>query len=162
MAQERTESPVRLGLYGCGNRTRALLDSLYGEGVYQVVAAYDIRPEAISSAAERYGGRACADPGELVASAQVDAFLISLDPFAHPAAFEQTVEAGKPIFIEKPIALKAGDAYRMMRLAQEKRVPVQVGFMRRYLPEQVAARTFMAENPPGRLFGVRCNWYHPG
>jgi len=55
---------VRLGLYGYGNRTRALLDSLYGEDEYQVVAAYDICNEA-------------------------DVFLISLDPFAHYDAFNE-------------------------------------------------------------------------
>jgi predicted dehydrogenase len=154
--------PVNLGLYGCGNRTRALLDSLYGEREYQVVAAYDLRPEAVESAVARYGGMACASAEVLIGCEDVDAFLISLDPFAHPQAFHETVEAGKPTFIEKPIAMTAGEAFRMMEKAAEKQVQVQVGFMRRFLPEQIAAHRFIAENPPGRLFGIRCSWLHAG
>jgi len=153
---------VALGLYGCGNRTRALLDSLQGEDRYEVVAAYDIREESLQEVCAKYGGTACASPDELVACPAVDAFLISLDPLVHPEAFFRTVEAGKPIFIEKPIALSAEVAHRMMIAAQEKRVPVQVGFMRRFLPAHVAARQFIAEHDVGRLFSVVCSWHHPG
>jgi len=153
---------VRLGLYGCGNRTRALLDSLYGEDEYRVVAAYDIVGEAVETVVERYGGRACASEEELLGCEETDAFIISLDPFAHPEAFDKTVERGKPIFIEKPIALTAERAYRMMKSAREKNVPVHVGFVHRYYEHHEAARKFLAENPPGHLLAVTCNWYHAG
>ena len=153
---------LRLGLYGCGNRTRALLDSLYGEGEYRVVAAYDIVPGAVKTLVERYGGTACASEDELLGCEEADAFLISLDPFAHPDAFDKTLERGKPIFIEKPIALTAERAYRMMTSAREKNVPVHVGFLHRYYEHHKAARKFLHENPPGRLFSVTCNWHHPG
>ena len=154
--------PVRLGLYGCGNRTRALLDTLYGEDEYTVVGAFDIRPDAVQSVCERYGGRACRSADELLDLDEPDAWLISLDPLAHPDAFDQTVETGKPIFIEKPIAMTAERAFRMMRRAQDKSVPVHVGFMRRYLPQHKAARRFLAENDTGRMFSVTCTWHHAG
>ena len=157
-----THRAIRLGLYGCGNRTRALLDSVYGENEYEVVAAHDIREEAIGEVCERYGGKGCQTVDELLDCGEVDAFMISLDPLAHPAAFFRTVQIGKPIFIEKPIALTALEAYRMMKEAEEREVPVQVGFMRRYVPKHVIAREFLAEHDVGRLFSVTCNWYHAG
>lgn len=153
---------VKLGLYGCGNRTRALLDTLYGEDEYEVVALFDLRRESMQAVADKYGGKQCNTAGELVASREVDAFIISLDPFAHPDAFDQTLEAGKPIFIEKPMAMSAERAYRMMRKAQAKKVPVHVGLMHRYRPAQIAARQYIAANPPGRMFGIAYNWFHPG
>ena len=157
-----SSKPVRLGLYGCGNRTRALLDSVYGEDEYTVVAAYDIRPDAVQNVCERYGGVACASADELLDVTEADAWLISLDPLAHPDAFDQTVEKGKPIFIEKPIAMSAERAFRMMQKAEQCGVPVQVGFMRRYLPKHKAARRFLSENDTGRLFSVTCTWHHAG
>jgi len=153
---------VRLGLYGCGNRTQALLNSLLKDNLYEVTAAYDLLPEKVRAVAERFGGCPCAQSRDLVERRDVDAFVISLDPFAHAAAFFETLEARKPIFIEKPIAMTAREARAMMVKAAEYKVPVQVGFMRRFLPEQVAAHRFLAENPPGRLFGVRCTWIHAG
>ncbi len=153
---------VRLGLYGCGNRTRQLLDSVYGEGLYEVAASFDINAQKVKDVTERYGGKGCSSAEELIKTKGIDAFIISLDPFAHPDAFDKTIEAGKPIFIEKPIAMSAERAYRMLEKAREKNVPVQVGLMRRYLPEQRAARQFVRENPPGRLLGVNCTWLHAG
>ena len=153
---------VKLGLYGCGNRTQALLDSIANEGEYEVAALFDLRAESMRSAQERYGGEICDSPDKLVAHPGVEAFMISLDPFAHPKAFFETVEAGKPIFIEKPVAMTSAEAFKMMRKAREKNVQVHVGFMRRYLPGQQAARKFLAENDPGKLFSLSCFWFHAG
>ena len=155
-------SVIRLGLYGCGRRTRALLDSLRADKLYEVVAAYDIRQETATELVEVYGGEVCTSSADLVAASAVDAFVISLDPFAHPAAFHETLPAGKPIFIEKPVALEAAEARRMRDAAAAAGGPVHVGFMRRYLPKHVAARAFIAANPPGRIFSVNCRWFHPG
>ena len=150
---------VRLGLYGCGNRTRALLDSLYGENEYQVVAAYDIRKEAIKEVCERYGGKLCKSAEELLSCKEAEAFIISLDPFAHPDAFDKAVEVSKPIFLEKPIASTAERAYRMMKKAQEKKVPVHIGLVHRYTASIKAVRRFIKENNPGRIFSIAFNWF---
>ncbi len=117
----RQKSKVKLGLYGCGNRTRALLDSLFMDEQYEVVAAYDMIKETAESTCAKYGGLACKNTEQLIGHPSVEAFLISLAPFAHPAAFHKTLEAGKPIFIEKPIAMTAIEAYRMMVAAEQRK-----------------------------------------
>ena len=53
------DSPVKLGLYGCGNRTRALLDAVRLDNVCQVVAAYDLASAAVDAVTQEYGGTAC-------------------------------------------------------------------------------------------------------
>jgi len=153
---------VRLGLYGCGNRTQALLDSLICDEEFDVVAGFDVREDTVREVCERYGGKACASADELVSTRDVDAFVISLTPFAHPEAFYKTAEAGKPIFLEKPVAVTAEEAHWMMKTAEERKVPVQVGLMRRYMPSHVFARKFLAENDPGHLFSVSCRWTMAG
>ena len=153
---------VKLGLYGCGSRTRALLDSVFFDEEYEVAAAYDLRKEAAESACGKYGGEVCGTAERLVGHPGVEAFIISLDPFAHPAAFYQAIEAGKPIFIEKPIAMTAGEAWEMAKLAEARKVPVNVGLMRRHEKAHVAARRFLAENDPGALLSVNCRWFHAG
>lgn len=152
------EQVVKLGLYGCGSRTRGILNSLYGENEYEVVSAYDIREEATESAVERFGGKVCSSSEELISHDGIDAFIISLDPFAHPEALDSTLEAGKPIYLEKPIAPTAERAYRMMQAANEKKVPVHVGLIHRYTQSIRSLRKFMAENDPGRIFNVYYDW----
>ncbi|MHC4872856.1 MAG: Gfo/Idh/MocA family protein [Planctomycetota bacterium] len=157
-----TTDAIKLGLYGCGNRTRALLDAAEGEENYEVAACYDIVKAAAEDLCSKYGGKVCETSADLVACEEVDAFLISLDPFAHPKAFYETLEAGKPIFIEKPIAMEADEAYKMMMAAEEKGVNVQVGFMRRYNPGVQAALEYIKENDPGEIFSVNGRWFHAG
>jgi predicted dehydrogenase len=125
---------VKLGLYGCCNRTRGLLESLEGEGAYEVVSAHDQREDTANSLCERFGGHACRSADEMLETKGLDAVMISLDPFAHAEAFFKTLEIGKPIFLEKPIAATARDAFRMMQAARRKKVPVHVGLIHRYYP----------------------------
>lgn len=66
-------SGFRLGLCGCGNRTRALLNSLRCDGFYQVQAAYDLNPEAAKSLTDVYGGVPYATLEEMKADSKVDA-----------------------------------------------------------------------------------------
>ncbi len=151
--------PVKLGLYGCGNRTRALLDSLYGENEYEVVAAYDVVAEKVHSVAARYGGRACGSAEELLETTAVEALMISLDPFAHPQAFHQALPLGKPIFLEKPIAPTAEGAYRMLQAAEAVGARVHVGLCHRYTASFRALRRYMEQHDPGRIFAVSYRWF---
>lgn len=153
---------IRLGLYGSGNRTKALLDSLINDGFYNVHAVYDLDRESASSLAGKYGGTVCGTADELAAFQGVDAFLISLSPFAHAEALRKTIPAGKPVFVEKPVSFSSQEVYELALLAERHHVPVQVGFMRRYLPESIAAFDYIRQNDPGRLFCVDCNWFHHG
>ena len=153
---------IKLGLYGCGNRTKALLDSLRYDDLYGVAASYDTNPAAMAQIQKEYGGKICSSPDELIESSQVDAFIISLDPFAHAQALRDTMKAGKPVFIEKPVSFSSSEVYELAQAAEKYKVPVHVGFMRRYLPYHAAGVKFMQENNPGHIFSINCNWFHPG
>ena len=153
---------IRLGLYGTGNRTKSLLDSLCNDDFYKVHGAYDLNQDSAEALASKYGGTVCRTPEELVSLEGVDAFLISLSPFAHAEALRRTIPAGKPVFVEKPVSFSASEVAELAALAEQRRVPVQVGFMRRYLPESIAALAYLRENDPGRIFCVDCNWFHHG
>lgn len=153
---------VKLGLYGCGNRTRTLLESLEGEGAFEVVSAYDLRPDAARTLCERFGGTACDSAGAMLATPGIEAVMISLDPFAHVEAFIETLELGVPIFLEKPIAPTAREAHRMFQAAQARGVPVQVGLLYRYYPAYQAVKRHLADHDPGRVLSMVYNWQHAG
>ena len=152
----------RLGLLGCGNRTRALLNALRWDGFYRVEAAYDLNPEAVKSLTEFYGGTPCATLTELKEAKNVDAFLISLSPLAHADALREMIPLGKPVFVEKPVAFTGKETRELKDLADRYHVPVQVGFMRRYLPLSLEMLSYINNNPTGRIFSTDCEWVHHG
>ena len=153
---------VKLGLYGCGSRTKMLLDALEGEGQFDVVSAYDIREESTRKLCDQYGGRLCHSADEMLDTKGVEAVIISLDPFSHTEAFFKALKLKKPIFIEKPIAASARDAFRMMQAAHTEKVPVHVGLIHRYYPAYQAAKRQLTHEDPGFIFSMVYNWQHAG
>ena len=153
---------IKLALYGCGNRTKQLLDSLRADEFYCVHAVFDINTDAAEALVKEYGGKVCKSKEELISCPDVDAFLISLNPLYQATALKEVLPARKPVFIEKPVAFTGKEAHELAVMADEYGVPVQVGFMRRYLPECVALFDFLKRNEPGRLLSIECDWFHHG
>lgn len=149
----------KLGLYGCGNRTKALLNALRHDSFYQVHALYDLNIESTKALAERFGGKVCATEEELFRE-KVDAYMISLNPLAHKEVLEKIIPLGRPVFIEKPVAFTGEEVRRLADLAEKHNVFVQVGFMRRYLPSTLSALEYMKTHEPGRFYSIACNWFH--
>ena len=158
---ERCENMFTLALYGAGNRTKALINSLLFDGHYKIHSVYDLNPGAAKALAEEYNCKFCSTPEDLIASG-ADAFLISLSPFAHAQALRETIPLGKPIFVEKPVSFSSQELLELKLLAEKYHTPVQVGFMRRYLSETLDAFEFMRENDGGRMFCIDCSWLHHG
>ena len=150
-----------LALYGAGNRTKALINALLFDNFYKIHAVYDLNPAASKALGEEYNCKVCGSPEELLASG-ADAFLISLSPFAHAQALRETIPLGKPIFVEKPVSFSSKEILELKLLAEKYNTPVQVGFMRRYLPATLGALDYMAKNDGGRLINIDCYWFHHG
>ncbi|WP_066365388.1 Gfo/Idh/MocA family protein [Herbidospora mongoliensis] len=64
----------------------------------------------------------------------VDAAFVHTATDAHPAIVTELLEAGVPVFVDKPLAYRLDDAERLVELARERGVPLMVGFNRRYAP----------------------------
>ena len=151
----------KLALYGAGNRTKALINSLLYDDFYKIHSVFDINFSAAKALSEEYNCKHCRTSEELLASG-ADAYLISLSPFAHAQALREVIPLGKPIFVEKPVSFSSQELLELKLLAEKYNTPVQVGFMRRYLQETQEAFEYMRENDGGRLFCIDCNWLHHG
>ena len=150
----------KLGLYGCGNRTKALLNALRHDDFYKVHALYDLNTGSAVKLAERFGGKVCTSEEDLFRDKEIDAFMISLNPLYHKEVLKKIIPLGRPVFIEKPVAFTGEDVRLLADLAEKHKVFVQVGFMRRYLPSTLAALEYMKTHDPGRIYSIACNWFH--
>ncbi len=64
----------------------------------------------------------------------VDATVIATPAATHFALASQALEAGKHVFVEKPICLEPGEAFKLVRLAREKKRVLMVGHLLEYHP----------------------------
>lgn len=126
--------PVTAGLIGAGRMGSFHAETLARRlpGV-RLAAVTDPAPGAARQLADRLGcPQALTDPGRLLADPAIDAVVIATPARTHAGLVEAAARAGKAVYCEKPMALTLADADRAIAAARQARVPLQVGFNRRY------------------------------
>ncbi|MGO3210870.1 Gfo/Idh/MocA family protein [Brachybacterium sp. AOP42-C2-15] len=96
-------------------------------------------------------------PEELLRDESVDVIAICTPSGAHAESALAALEAGKHVVVEKPLALTAADADRIVTLAAEKGLSIHVISQRRLEPEVQAVRAALED---GRLGAVRLATTH--
>jgi len=101
--------------------------------------------------------RVYADYGEMLADPKVDAVLIAVaDQFHVPLAL-QTLDAGKHVFVEKPMAVAVEEAETLAGKVAETGLILQVGTNKRFDPGIAFAREFIRAEL-GELINLKA-WY---
>src|SRR5436190_2128012 len=126
---------MRIGLVGCGHIGTVhayVLQQLAEAGVVdaELAATYDADPRRAERVARHHGGEPAASLADLTAG--VDAVWVCTWTAAHLAAVEAAVDAGRPVFCEKPLGPDLASAERVASLLT--RVPHQVGLVLRWSP----------------------------
>jgi len=143
-------SRVNLGIIGCGNRGIHVGGSFLDNTDATITAAADIFEDRLAEGVKRLNeklkgaGRAELKASNafrghdafrrLVDSKDVDAVLIATPHFVHPEQLEAAVDAGKHVYLEKPVAVDVHGCRRVMRAGAraEGRVSLAVGFQIRH------------------------------
>ncbi|ADI12342.1 putative oxidoreductase [Streptomyces bingchenggensis BCW-1] len=122
----------------------------------ELIAVADEVPGRADEAAERYGfATAARDWREVAADPRVQAVSIAAPNFLHREIGTAMAEAGKHIWIEKPVGLTAEDARAVAGAVAKAGVQGAVGFNYRNAPAVAAARELIAAGEIGAVTHVR-------
>jgi predicted dehydrogenase len=89
----------------------------------------------------------------------IDAAIIATPTHTHPAIAGDFVEAGIPVFIEKPLGALLGETRKLVATLKKKSVPNMVGYMGRFIPAFVKARDLCSKGVLGDLQFLRSSMY---
>lgn len=89
-----------------------------------------------------------------LADPKVQAVALATPHSTHRKLVEQVAAAGKPVFCEKPFALKFADALAMTEACKKAGVPIAVGQNKRFWPSMVALRKVVASGVLGRVLHI--------
>jgi myo-inositol 2-dehydrogenase / D-chiro-inositol 1-dehydrogenase len=151
---------MRLGLIGLGRIGAFHAQTLSDLAAVDSLVVTDAVPAVTKEVAERVGAEPADSVAELLA-AGVDGVLVAAATDTHPELVLAAVEAGLPVFCEKPLARAVSDAVAVARRVQESGVPVQVGYPRRFDPAFLAARAAVETGELGELHTVRSTTLDP-
>lgn len=102
---------VRLGMIGCGSRGSWIAERFRQHGGFSIAAAADYFPDKVAAFGEKFGipreRRFTGLDGfqRVLASGAVDAVAIESPPFFHPGQAAAAVDAGRHVYLAKPVAV---------------------------------------------------------
>ncbi|MDC3415840.1 Gfo/Idh/MocA family protein [Aquibacillus salsiterrae] len=111
---------LNVGLIGCGNISSIYLKNLPTFGVIDVVACADIDLERAKKQANDFGVPKACSVDELLQMEEVDIVVNLTIPSVHAEISIQALEAGKHVYVEKPLAVTREDGKRVLEKAKEK------------------------------------------
>jgi predicted dehydrogenase len=121
----------------------------------------DSSPELLERQAKRYpNARATARFEDMLEDPELDAVVIATPVPTHAPLAIQALEAGKNVFVEKPMAMNAADAEKMVALAEEKSLVLMPGHLLLYHPGVLMLKRIVDSGDLGEvlyLYGNRQN-----
>jgi predicted dehydrogenase len=139
-------SRVKVGIVGIGKLGNYHCNALNQIQEAELVGVMDIDEHRAKECALKHHCAVFHDLDTLLKS--VDTVGVIVTTSRHLEIAKPAIEAGKPVFIEKPIAGSVNEAEELVALAARKNVPVQIGHIERFNP----AIRALENSPPSPMF----------
>jgi predicted dehydrogenase len=156
---------IRLGFVGLGNRGDQVLDAFLKQPDAEAVAICDLYQPYLDFAAKKIGTnpKQYKDYRKLLESKDVDAVVIATPDHWHALQTIHTCQAGKDVYVEKPLSLCVAEGRRMVEAVRKYNRVSQVGIHRRSSPmcQEVAALVrsgVLGKITVARAFHIQNEW----
>ena len=147
-------SDVRVAVVGCGYWGKNLVRNFAELGVLE--ALVDAHQPTVEGLIAKHGGRALSFEEVLVDKA-IHAVAIAAPAALHYSLAKRALEAGKHVFVEKPLSLEVAEAKELCALAERLDRRLMVGHLLQYHPVFLELKSLVREGKLGRLQYVYSN-----
>ena len=150
---------LRVGLIGAGNLARWVhLPIVQKSGGMELRGVCSASGARGLTYAQRFGARyCCSDYEELLRDSEVDAVFIVTRNQHHAAQAIAALEAGKHVFVEKPMALTVAECHRLEQAVRTSGRQLTVGFNRRFAPFYVEQKRRLSGRTTPVVVSCRIN-----
>ena len=154
---------LRVGLVGCGEVCEQKhLPALLRVAGARVTALADPDEARARRLASRHEvGAVFSDAASLVRSGAADVIGVLTPPAEHLDAATPALEAGLPLLVEKPVALRLDHADRLVELARHHDATALTGFSMRWHRLVQRAREQLRDGAVGRVEAIHATWSSP-
>lgn len=152
---------IRVGLVGCGGRSRDLLRAADQAGGYQLVAACDVYEPRRDEVRETRGSDIVThlDYRDLLTNKDLDAVIIATPNHWHVQMACDAIAAGKDVYLEKPVTHTIEQGAVLTRAVRSSKQILQCGMQQRSWVHFQSAVDLIQGGNIGRVTQVRTYWY---
>lgn len=147
---------IRWGMIGAGSVTELKSAPAFGKVPHSQLVAVMRRDGArAEDYARRHGVPKWTTSAEaLIADPEVNAIYVATPPSTHASYVIQAMQAGKAVYVEKPMALHYGECLDMLRVSHETGMPLYVAYYRRTLPAFLKVKELIEAGAIGQVLTV--------
>jgi predicted dehydrogenase len=153
---------IKWGIIGCGNVTEVKSGPAFNRvDNSELVAVMRRDGKLAEDYAQRHGvPKWYDDVDALINDPDVNAIYIATPPNVHEEYTIKAMKAGKPVYVEKPMARNAAECDRMNAMSQETGLPLFVAYYRRSLPYFVKLKELIDSKVIGdvRFVNICLQW----
>ena len=156
---KKEEHCLRAGILGCGIICQAahLIGCSKARNIH-LQAICDVAEELRTKMAAIYEPDSVySDFADMLKDPDIDAVIIGIGDQFHVPCAKQAIQAGKHVFLEKPMGVSIKECQELKEMAQEKGLMLQIGHMKRYDEGLQYAKTFK-EQKLGEITTYK-GWY---
>lgn len=151
---------LNAAIVGLGWWGKQIVTCLAESEKIDIVRAVDVNLDAARDFAASHGLDLGSSYEDVLIDPSIDAVILVTPHLLHEEQVLAAAAAGKQIFCEKPFALNADAAKRMLAACGEKNIVVGIGHERRFEPALEAMKTHLDAGDFGTLIHIECNWSH--
>lgn len=134
---------LKIGVLGAGHFGKIHIKLLLQIEAFELVGFYDIDPVVREKVTQEYGVKSFDSADQLID--QVDVVDIVTPTLTHFDCAERAIKKSKHLFIEKPVTNSVAEAKKLIDLANEANVKIQIGHNERYNPAFTAISPFIKQ-----------------
>src|ERR1019366_2262122 len=143
-------------LVGCGHWGKNLIRNFWTMGHLKAVC--DSNTDSLKAIASQYPGISTFGTlAEALADSELDSFVLASPAEQHHRMALAAIQAGKDVFVEKPLALDAEDGLEMVHAARQRGTILMVGHLLRYHPAILKIQELVAAGTLGHLDYIYSN-----
>ncbi|HET9949110.1 MAG TPA: Gfo/Idh/MocA family oxidoreductase [Longimicrobiales bacterium] len=153
------DSVVRVGVVGTGAISQVVHVPIFAEREdVDLVAVADADVHKAEALSRRFGVRSVLSAEQIIGHDGLDAVVICTPNHLHEPMAIAALEAGKHVFVERPLATTSAGVRRVIEAAERAGRVLVTGMPHRFRPGVTALRSFVAGGELGELYAVRGSW----
>jgi len=158
---ESEGASIRWGIIGVGNVAEVKSGPAFYKTEHAILVAVMRRDakKAADYALRHHVPKWYSNADELINDKDVNAVYIATPPDSHASYAIQAMRAGKPVYVEKPMARTYAECLEMLRVSEETGMPLFVAYYRRTLPAFLKVKELIDSGTIGKPLLINVKLY---
>lgn len=154
----RSNNPIEVAILGGGNMGENVIRHLGDGPLVSGITVFDRHTERMAALKKKYGVETSDSLGRVLDNPAIKLVFITASNNAHRELTVASLEAGKAVMCEKPMATSLADATAMVEAAERTKGFLQIGFELRYSRLYTTVKDWIDRDLLGRVLNSQCTY----